>query len=259
MKFEEKLQKLRKENGMSQESLAEALGVSRQAVSKWESGQSYPEMDKMIALSDLFRVSMDYLVKDESPAEEGRRYQDDLRVLRSMLHYEYKSKRKLGNLPLVHINIGRGIHVAKGVIAIGNIAIGGVAMGAIAIGGLCFGALALGLIGCGAAALNLLLSLGCLSVGSVAIGAIAVGIFAMGSVAFGMFSIGSCAIASHISIGEFAKGHIAIGNSVEGVRTICVHGKSLRDISAQQVRDLINQEFPNLWQPIVNGITSFFG
>ncbi|WP_084064909.1 helix-turn-helix transcriptional regulator [Paenibacillus stellifer] len=45
MEFAEKLQSYRKQRGMSQENLAEVVGVSRQAVSKWESGQSYPEMD----------------------------------------------------------------------------------------------------------------------------------------------------------------------------------------------------------------------
>ena len=48
MKFNEKLQKLRKEKGMSQEALADELGVSRQAVSKWENGQVYPETEKLI-------------------------------------------------------------------------------------------------------------------------------------------------------------------------------------------------------------------
>ncbi len=259
MIFAEKLQTLRKGNGMSQESLAEALGVSRQAVSKWESGQSYPEMDKMIALSNLFHVSMDYLVKDESPAEEGNRYPVGMNAFKSMLHYEYKSKRKLGSLPLVHINIGHGFYVAKGVIAIGNIAIGCAAFGALAVGGLCFGAFALGLLGIGGVAIHLLLSFGGISVGAVAIGGAAIGIVTFGGLSIGMFSMGGCAIASHIAIGGFAKGHIAIGDSVEGIRTICIHNKSFRDISAQQVRDLINQEFPNLWQPIVNGVAALFG
>jgi transcriptional regulator with XRE-family HTH domain len=259
MTFEEKLQKLRKENGMSQESLAEALGVSRQAVSKWESGQSYPEMDKMIALSDLFHVSMDYLVRDESPAQKGNRYEDDLRALRVLLHYEYKSKRKIGNLPLVHINVGRGIHVAKGVIAIGNIAIGWVAVGAVSIGGLCCGAFSLGLIGLAAMGLHLLLSLGGIAVGVLAFGGIAVGIVTFGGVSIGMFSIGGCAIASHIAIGGSARGHIAIGDSVDGVKTICIHKNGFHSVDPQQVRDLITQEFPNLWSPIVNFITSLFG
>lgn len=64
MKFEDKLQVLRKQKGMSQEKLAEKIGVSRQAVAKWEVGQSYPDVDKLIILSDIFRVSIDKLVKD---------------------------------------------------------------------------------------------------------------------------------------------------------------------------------------------------
>ncbi len=65
MKFSEKLQKLRKENKMSQEQLADQLEVSRQAVSKWESGQTYPEMDKLISLCKLFKCSLDDLTNDE--------------------------------------------------------------------------------------------------------------------------------------------------------------------------------------------------
>ena len=70
MNFPEKIQSLRKKAGMSQEALAERLGVSRQAVSKWESGQSLPDTEKLIRLSDLFQVSTDYLLKDapEAPA-----------------------------------------------------------------------------------------------------------------------------------------------------------------------------------------------
>lgn len=64
MKFQDKMQVLRKQKGMSQESLAEKVGISRQAVAKWEAGQSYPDMTNLIALSDLFRISIDKLVKD---------------------------------------------------------------------------------------------------------------------------------------------------------------------------------------------------
>lgn len=64
MDFGMKLQNLRKAKGLSQEALAEKLNVSRQAVSKWESGAGYPEMDKLILLSDLFSVTIDYLIKD---------------------------------------------------------------------------------------------------------------------------------------------------------------------------------------------------
>ncbi|MCR1899691.1 helix-turn-helix domain-containing protein [Irregularibacter muris] len=63
MNFSERLRLLRKEKGLSQEKLAELLNVSRQSVSKWESGQSYPEIDKLITLSDLFKITLDDLIK----------------------------------------------------------------------------------------------------------------------------------------------------------------------------------------------------
>ncbi len=64
MALSEKLYALRKKSGLSQEQLAEQLKVSRQAISKWESGTSVPESDKLIAISDYFQVSLDYLLKD---------------------------------------------------------------------------------------------------------------------------------------------------------------------------------------------------
>lgn len=80
MSFPEKLQKLRKDQGLSQEKLAEIIGVSRQAISKWESGQTYPEMDKLIVLSNMFEVSIDDLVKDKgmsSKIENSTNSEDD--------------------------------------------------------------------------------------------------------------------------------------------------------------------------------------
>lgn len=70
-----KIQALRKQRGMSQEQLAEALGVSRQAVSKWEAEQSVPDIDKIIAICDYFSVTTDYIIRDadlpktEQPSE----------------------------------------------------------------------------------------------------------------------------------------------------------------------------------------------
>ncbi|MBU3179335.1 helix-turn-helix domain-containing protein [Clostridium estertheticum] len=64
MSFPEQLQILRKEKGLSQEKLAEMLGISRQAVAKWEVGHSYPDIARLIALSDFFKVSIDKLVND---------------------------------------------------------------------------------------------------------------------------------------------------------------------------------------------------
>ncbi len=62
----EKLYVLRKKRGLSQEQLAERLNVSRQAISKWESGTSIPESDKLITISQYFNVTLDYLMKDDS-------------------------------------------------------------------------------------------------------------------------------------------------------------------------------------------------
>ncbi len=66
-----KIQTLRKQRGMSQEQLAEALGVSRQAVSKWEAEQSVPDIDKIISICDYFGVTTDYILRDaELPKTE---------------------------------------------------------------------------------------------------------------------------------------------------------------------------------------------
>jgi transcriptional regulator with XRE-family HTH domain len=65
MKLSEKIQRLRKENKYSQETLAEACGVSRQAISKWEADIALPETYKIILMSNLFEVSINVLLKDE--------------------------------------------------------------------------------------------------------------------------------------------------------------------------------------------------
>ena len=69
MEFNNKLYELRKQKGLSQEELASRLNVSRQTVSKWEVGDSTPDMEKLIAMSDLFGVSLDELVLDKAPAQ----------------------------------------------------------------------------------------------------------------------------------------------------------------------------------------------
>ncbi|AIQ73483.1 MULTISPECIES: helix-turn-helix transcriptional regulator [Paenibacillus] len=259
MDFANKLQSYRKQRGMSQENLAEVIGVSRQAVSKWESGQSYPEMDKMISLSELFHVSLDHLVKDASSDTKAEHVASPVYVdLNSLFHYEYKSKRTCFGIPLVHIHIGRGLYVAKGVIAIGNIAIGAVSIGIVALGGLCLGALALGLISFAGLALGLLLAVGGIAAGTMAVGGIALGIFAVGGLAVGMFSLGGLSIASHIAMGGYASGHIAIGDTVKGAYTFITQDNNFNDIKGEEVRKLIQQEYPHLWKPIVQGIISIF-
>lgn len=67
MEFNNKLYELRKQKGLSQEELANRLNVSRQTVSKWEVGDSTPDMEKLIAISDLFGISLDELVLNKTP------------------------------------------------------------------------------------------------------------------------------------------------------------------------------------------------
>lgn len=75
MSLGERLQELRKSRGMSQEQLAEQAGVSRQSVSKWELGESAPELDKVVALCDFFGITTDYLLKggEAAPAPKDNR------------------------------------------------------------------------------------------------------------------------------------------------------------------------------------------
>ena len=66
----DKIIDLRKKNGWSQEELAQKMNVSRQAVSKWESAQTVPELEKILQLGALFGVTTDYLLKDDMELEE---------------------------------------------------------------------------------------------------------------------------------------------------------------------------------------------
>ena len=71
MKFGEKLQKLRKQNGLSQEQLAEKLNVSRQAISKWEMG-TIPDMENVVKIGRYFDCSLDYLMNNEMDSESEK-------------------------------------------------------------------------------------------------------------------------------------------------------------------------------------------
>lgn len=71
MTIGEKLCKLRKQKGLSQEAVADAVGVSRQAVSKWERDESLPDLDNVKILCCLFGISIDWLVNEESLCAES--------------------------------------------------------------------------------------------------------------------------------------------------------------------------------------------
>lgn len=71
MKLYEKITALRKKSGLSQEELAIKMDISRQAVSKWESGQTVPDLSRIMQLSEIFNVSTDYLLKDEESERQN--------------------------------------------------------------------------------------------------------------------------------------------------------------------------------------------
>lgn len=76
MKFNEKLIELRKKEGLSQEELGYKLNVTRQTVSKWELGQTTPEMDKLVEMSKIFNISVDELVNDNETVEQNTIIED---------------------------------------------------------------------------------------------------------------------------------------------------------------------------------------
>ena len=191
MTFADNLVRLRREKGFSQEQLADLMDVSRQAVSKWEAGQTMPDLPKLVALADLFGTSLDALVRPEAVVETkpGGTVQVVTAgqtvcvpagaTVNVVPGYEYKSKHTLLGLPLVHINCGYGLRRAKGVIAIGNIATGIVALGGFGVGVVSFCGIGVGL-----------LSLGGLALGGFAVGGVAVGLVAAGG--RGRRSCGAC-------------------------------------------------------------------
>ena len=98
MRLGQKITELRKKNNLSQEGLAEKMNVSRQAVSKWESDQSIPDIEKIVNLSELFGVTTDYLLKSGAPSFEIKTadipVEDKLPTLPDELVQKYLSTAK---------------------------------------------------------------------------------------------------------------------------------------------------------------------
>lgn len=118
MKFNEKLLSIRKKKGLSQEELGMELQVSRQTISKWEAGQSYPDFQKLVMLSDYFDMTLDELVKDIDVQDVREKSLTDEKVSSIYLDVEnMKSKfKKLVNL-LCYVGLVLVIAIAAGFIA----------------------------------------------------------------------------------------------------------------------------------------------
>ena len=94
MAISEKILKLRKNKGLSQEAFAEALGVSRQSVSKWESGDVLPDSDKIILMSELFGVTTDYLLKENADEAEPEQQTESAEISEEKRTEKMKKKEK---------------------------------------------------------------------------------------------------------------------------------------------------------------------
>lgn len=243
MTFQNRLYRLRKERGISQEDLAEVVGVSRQAVQKWESGASRPDMDNLTALSRYFDTTLDYLISGVEPTETEPSHAP---TYYPRAHFEYRSKATLFGLPLVHINVGRfGMHWARGILAIGNVATGVFALGGLSAGGLCLGGASTGLLALGGVAV------GGIALGGLALGALAalgglalsfglsIGGFAVG----GAYALGGAASASQIAAGGAASAPIAIGDAVSG--SITFSKGQWNAATPEAIRTAITQIYPH--------------
>lgn len=271
MKFCDKLIELRRERGLSQEQLADQLDVSRQSVSKWESDQTMPELSKLITLSEIFEVSLDYLMRDYIMDRSGTREKKDNTVddkdipnrenryssLETQINeindyikrprgFEYKSKKTLFGLPLIHICFLYSRHrikVARGIIAIGAISVGVFSIGVLSLGLFALGALALGL-----------LSFGAISLGAIAVGSIAIGYISIGALSIGVYSLGSLAVAKEIAVGAMASGNLAIGDESYG--TYCYSIDAIQ--TKAMAKDIILTHYPSLPKFLLKIFTLFF-
>lgn len=281
MKFCDKLVGLRKEKGYSQEQLASMLGVSRQAVSKWEAGVSMPDLSKILQLSEMFLVTTDYLLKDgmeerqytkENGAESFHELSEtQTRILEKLekmektgrdsgKEYEYISKKKLFGIPLVHIHFkwtkgyrsNAGLQVpgayadfgtkAKGIIAIGNNATGFLSIGFLAKGLISVGLISIGAFAAGIMCLGLL-SLGILALGGVTAGVVSIGYAAIGVSAIGMYGTGVAVLAGKAATGVSAAAYTAVGsNDADGTYVMIVKGLAGR----REIADFLMEHQPDM-------------
>lgn len=175
MEFSNNLIKLRKMAGLSQEELGHQIDVTRQTISKWELGSTTPELDKLVALANFFKVSTDQLITGHEATSETFQVKS--------LDINFKSNAYVGDIPLVHINIGPGYRRANGIIAIGNYATGVISFGGFSVGVLAFGGISAGILSLGGIALGVL-AVGGISVGALAVGGIAIGYEAYGAIKY---------------------------------------------------------------------------
>ena len=250
MQFCEKLMRLRRRAGLSQEQLADELGVTRQSVSKWESGAAMPELGKIVALSERFTVSVDYLVKDYLEEEPEPEREDQSARLEAKVDtlardyrrsfgpvFRYTSKARLLGLPLVSIRFGHDRHPTAHNTAVGIVAVGNFSVGVLSVGLISAGVLPVGLI-----------SLGLLALGAVAVGGVAIGVSAVGVAAAGVAAVGW-----KVAVGVSARAAVAIGQEAVGEHVL-LWGDGL---TRGQAASFLKTHCPGVWQPLAQ-LLAFF-
>jgi len=215
--------RLRKEKGLSQSQLGEAVGVSNKAVSKWETYEANPDITLLPLLAKTLGVTTDELLtdikveRDDPKPKDGKVFGIRGTAMETPEAYEFVSDKKTGNgVPFVHIHVGKQLSTlnakARGVIAIGNNAKGIVSLGLLSVGIISFGLLPVGLLAFGVFALGLL-SFGAFAFGGLVFGAIAVGVVSFGAIAVGYVAFGALAVgyyAHTVPNGEAFGRHIFI-------------------------------------------------
>lgn len=250
MQFCEKLTRLRRKAGLSQEQLADELGVTRQSVSKWESGAAMPELAKVIALSERFGVSVDYLVKDHleeevQPVREEQSARLEAKVDTLARDYRrsfgpvfaYTSRVRLLGLPLVSVRFGHDRHPTANNTAVGIVAVGNFSVGVISVGLITAGILPIGMI-----------AFGLLALGLVSVGVVAIGVSAVGVVAAGVSALGYQAAA-----GVSARAAVAMGQEAAGEHVLLLGD----GVSAEQAASFLSTHCPKLWPPLAR-LLAFF-
>ncbi len=240
----EKLYQARKQKGFSQEDLASLCNVSRQTVSKWETGQSVPDANSLVALSRALDLSIDYLLDNERGSPQLHSdYQELLKAEEAYHTFEYRSKKELFNIPLVHIHFTRRMMSPYGMIrrtsaktAKGIIAIGDRAIGLIAIGYLAIGIFSLGIVGFA------LLGLSVIQFGFYSFGILSIGFLAVGIIALGIYALGIVAIGLKVAIGIATIGEIAIGVSARGSKFVM----SLKDQNIKTLCELSKSQYQSV-------------
>lgn len=256
----EKITYERKKLGLTQQQFADELGVTRQAVSRWESDLAFPETDTLIKMSKMFNCTTDYLLKyDSGENEKGEQGGTERRFTVDPFKwsYEYKSERQIFGMPLVHINIGLG-RKAHGFFSVGLISSGVFSAGILSAGVFSFGCLSLGLLSLGAFSLGGL-ALGAVALGLLAFGGVALGLIVFGGLALGLFSFGGCSVGLfavggyadgvYVAVGDTAYARIAFGETTARGRDISVTKENFLQLKEEAWR--LMDGLPRVWQGFV--------